>query len=1192
MDCRQHYTNLIVEDIKQIIGTDRTSATYLSGNRILLPISKDNPSLKTKENTVEWAKSLQKKINSKYKSSIYGNIININPNKYEHGTEITYEIPIKLIDAYVKMNEADALPSAKKTLKHQGEVDKIKDRITNVKRAIAANKSDRERVAVLNARLEDLEHRLEVLEADDRLIDVINFGNMDIKEVEKLLTKDNISETDLFYANKLIKQWENVSGILFSESDLDKVDGGYTANVQAIKDIENTFADLRVKYTRVFENAVLEMFKKYGVNATKEQVFGAKKEISALSANLMDISRTDDIILQTVSKIIKDAAFDTEREVLDVVKKTDDLFEPVKNDTLYKQHGFDIFAQEIDGKKTGNLITRFSQEFYEEATRLRTVARKAKDPKAWENYFKWKRENQILFDLRKLFYTEFKEMGGKTSYTKEQIDEHIKDLKTQLGEKGYSEYFDRLKEKLDLYKQDYEAAKNHIESLEADDAEKASMLEEWELSNSPFAYAESVYDGKKSKIGDKFITPKGYKYTSEVPRKYTSGLKKTNWYDTKFEQIEQSDALYNFYRHTISTYNELYNYLPDYAVEDLQYNYLPEIRKNITELFSDKGMKEGMTGWYDKVMNELTTDDTSNISYAERDPETGKPLKTLPIKMTGQNLSAEDKSYDIVKVTKAFALMALSYKHKSKIEDSVRIAEQIVNNAQEMQVNAEGKQLVDALGRPLTISGGLKNYKAQFEYAVEAMVYDKRRIDEGISKKTRLLTTAEKKLKKQLKKELENPNITEEDKKKVQEQIDSLGAPVVGSKAWDKVLEFAQLKGMGWNFFAPATNITFGFISNLVHASGNEDFTINQFFKAQRLMLNSVAKSATLDAAQTKTAKKINHLMESFNVVGEINQMGYKSTAFESGAAKGLQKLMPYELTRRAEYLNQGSTFLALMLNTSVEDITGKTRNMWEAYDENGNWKVNEFGPEMSLENQKKFKNKLEQIKKTIHGNYDPNSAVKIKKTTLGRAVMMFRSWVAEGFASRFEDEKDDLLLGRKRKGRYRTYQDLGLSKSTGLLISQMANFLTFGGAFKTSLDELSDTDKANMRKNAAEILVYASLYSMILLLKQIDSDDDDEKKALNALLNISFRVQNDMAFFTSPLAFEKITQSSIPAMSIVTDAAKFFKAAEDTITGDGIYKRGPYKGQAKIKIAAARQFPGTSSLIRSLAGLETVDQR
>lgn len=1183
MDCRQNYVNQIIEDIKKIIGTERTSATYLSGNRILLPISKDNPSLLTKENTVEWAKSLQRHINTKYQSKIYGNIININPNKYEHGTEITYDIPSKLIDAYVRMNEPDQLPAAKKVLRHQGEVDKLKDRVTTLKRALAANKSDRERVADLQSKIDILESRIEILETEDRLIDVINYGNEDMREVTRILTKNTVSETELFYANKLIKQWENSLGELFSHNDLTKVDGKFSPNVQAVQDIITQAQALRQTYTSVFENAVLEMFKKYGVEATPEQIFGAKREIGALSANLMDISRTDDIIFQTVSKIIKDAATDTEREVISTVKEVDTLFDSVKKDTTFKAKGFDVFIQEVDGKKTGNLVARFSQKFYDTVKQLRSAAKKTKDPKAWENYFKWKRDNMILFDLRKLFNEEYNELDGTTKYNQSEIDAHIEDLKKQLGERGYAEFYERLREKFELYKDDLEANKQRIDSLEGDDVEKASMLQEWVLSNSPFVYADSVYDGKKNKIGSKFINPRGYKYTYEVPRKYTSGLKKTDWYDEKFETLEKSDALYNFYKYTISKYNELYNYLPDYAVEDLQYNYLPEIRKNIAELFSDKGMKGGMTGWYDKVISELTTSEMSDISYAERDPDTGKPLKTLPITMVGAKLSSEEKSYDIVKITKAFALMSLSYKHKSKIEDSIRIAQQLVANSKEMQVNAEGKQLVDALGRPMATKEGLKNYKAQFEYAIESMVYGERRVEEGISNK-RLLTSEEKETKKTLEKQLEDPNLDEETKNVIKAQIEGLGSNIVGSKAWDKVLQFAQLKGMAWNLFAPANNMVFGFVSNLIHASGGEDFNINDFFNAKAIMLNSIGKSITLDTIESKTAKKINKLMELYNVVGEIDQMGYKSTAFESSAAKGLKKLAPYELTRRAEYLNQGTTFVSLMLGTKVGDKT-----LWEMYDENGELKD---GMEFDLTEQKKFKNKLEQIKKSIHGNYDPNSAVKIKKTTLGRAVMMFRSWVAEGFATRFETEKDDILLGRKRKGRYRTYGDLGLTKSTQLLLSQMANFLTFGGAFKTSLDQLSDVDKANMRKNSAEILIYISLYTLALMLKSIDSDDDDEKKAINALLNVSFRVQNDMAFFTSPLAFEKITQSSIPAMSIITDAAKFIKAAEETIAGNGEYTRGTYKGQSKIKVALAKQFPGLTQIPRTISGLETVDNR
>lgn len=1189
MACRDNLVSQILSDIKEIIGVNRTSARYLSGNRILLAINKDNPSLSTKENTIQWGRQLANKINGKYQSKLYGTLIYVNPNKYSHGTELTWEIPSKLIDAYEKMYDTeDSLPAIVKVGKYQSEVDKLTDRIRNLERSLSANKSDKVKKAEIEARIKTLKDRKEQLENEDKLADVIKYGNLDLEEVTKLLTKDKVSTSDLLYSNKIIAQWEKLPEY-FSETDLMKVEGEYSPNVQAVNKIVIEAQNLRTTYTKVFNNAVLEMFKAQGVEATEKQIFGAKKEIGTLAANLLDISRTDDIIFQVTSKIIKDANYDTEQEVIKTVKEVDKLFDTVKKTSEYKSKGFDIFAQENDGKKTGMLITRFSQAFYKRDRELKAIAKKAKDASGWKAYFNWKKDNMILFDSRKLFNDIYNELDGKIKYSQEAITDHINDLKHQLGENGYKEYYDRLESKIELYKDDLEANKDRIDSLELDQVDKDTMLKEWILTNSPFVYAETTETGKVEKLGDKFIRPKGIKYTTEVPRKYTEGLKKTDWYDPKFEVVENNPALYNFYKYTKNKFDELTNYLPDYAIEDLQSNYLPEINKNIAELFSDRGIKGGMTGWYDKVISELTTNDISDISTAERDPITGKVLKTLPITMVGNKLNSEEKSYDIVKITKAFALMSLSYKHKAKIEDSIRIIEQVVNNATEMQTNAEGKQLSDAFGRPIETKDGLKNYKAQFEYAIESMVYGKRRIEEGISKSKKLLNTEEKAKKKLLEAKLKDAN--EEDKQSIQNEINALGSNVVASKSWDKVLEFAQIKGMGWNLFAPANNTVFAFVSNMIHAAGGEDFNYPQFLKAQSIMLNSVGKSISLDSYTSKTANKINKLMEDWNVVGEIDQAGYKSTAFESNAAKGLKKLAPYELTRRAEYLNQGTTFVAMMLGNSIKDKSGKDRNLWEAYDSDGKWKTDEFGPEISIEDKKKFKNRLEQVKKSIHGNYDPNSAVKIKKTTLGRAVMMFRSWVAEGFANRFESEKEDLLLGRKRKGRLITLKEQGLVKGPLYLLGQMANFLTFGGAFKSNLDQLSAVDKANMRKNAAEVLLYLSLYSLVLILKSVDSDDEDEKKALNALLNVSFRVQNDMAFFTSPLAFEKITQSSIPAMSIVTDAAKLVQAMQKTIVGDPYYKNGNHRGESRIKIALAKNLPLTTSIERAYQGVSKASE-
>jgi len=1203
MDCRKNYSDQIISDIKDIIGVGRTSAIENPNKvlEILLPVRGiQGERLYTREETYEWAKKVQKQVNSRYRASAYGNLIDIDSTP-ANGTKITINVPTKLVDYYVNRDNGDVSfsPKIKKVGKYNAEVLKLKDRIRTLERNLASNKSDRARSADLSAKIDMLKNRAEQLENEDRLIDVVAYGNSDMREVEEILKKDSITISELLYVNKLIHQWESLDlKDFFNKFELKKTeDDKFSANVQSIQNITSAANVNRSLYTEVFENTVKELFKQQGIEATAEEIFGAKIEIGGLQRFMRDISTTNDIIFQMTSKMIKDANTNTEQEVLDIVKEVDRLSEAVEKDPLFKKEGWSLFSQIIDGVKTGRLASRFSQKFYDTKKTLRVLAQKTKDKAAWENYFKWKRDNEILFDLRKLFNKDYEELDGSTKYDESEIDAHRADLKKQLGDKGYKEYHNRLADKMDLYKKDYIANKERIENLEGDSVVKDAMLQEWVLANSPFVYADQVYDGKKQKFGDSFVPFKGYKYISEVPRKFMHDGTKTEWYDSNFESIEGSEALYAMYEYAIRKYNEMYDYLPDYMVEDLQYNYLPEIRKNLAEIFSDKGLKGGMTGWYDKVISELTTNEESGISYAEQDPFTGADLKTLPVRMIHNQLSPEEKSYNLNTITKGFALMAVSYKHKATIEDPIRILEQLVNNSKEMMLNPDKTPLIDSLTGKPRIKEGLEKYKAQYAYAIDAMLYGNSKIEEGVSKK-KLLNSDEKIIKENLEKRLEEAD-TPEGKAAIQADIDALGSYSVASKWWEKVLAFAQLKGMGWNVFAPITNVGFAYISNTTHAAGGEDFNLEHMHKAYGNMLHSVGKSLTLDTLESKQAKKIASLMEKFSVV-TLDLLEQKTSNM---ALKGLKKFNPYEGTKRAEYLNQGATFLALMYATPVTNLKGEIKNLFEAYDTEGNWKTEEFGPQEKEWNEGtklkhspannfyKFKNKLEQVKKIIHGNYDPTSAVEIKKNVLGRAVMMFRSWVAEGFAARFEAEKNDILLGRKRKGRFITLKEQGLVQGPLLILSQMANFLTFGGAFKTSLDELSDVDKANMRKNAAGIMLYISIYVLALMLKSIDSDDDDEKKALNGLINVAFRVQTDMAFFTSPLAFEKITQSSIPAMTIVTDAAKFCEAAQKSIAGDPYYIKGDYKGQSRIKIALGKNLPFFTQVERTISGLSKVNE-
>lgn len=112
MSCRLHYTKQVIDDIKEnIIGVGRTSAFPLPNKSlmILLPvggIDGNSKKLLSKKNTLQWARGIQTRVNSKYLSSKYGNLILID-NDMANGTVITINVPSKLIDAFEKRDEQD-----------------------------------------------------------------------------------------------------------------------------------------------------------------------------------------------------------------------------------------------------------------------------------------------------------------------------------------------------------------------------------------------------------------------------------------------------------------------------------------------------------------------------------------------------------------------------------------------------------------------------------------------------------------------------------------------------------------------------------------------------------------------------------------------------------------------------------------------------------------------------------------------------------------------------------------------------------------------------------------------------------------------------------------------------------------------------------------------------------------------------
>ena len=427
------------------------------------------------------------------------------------------------------------------------------------------------------------------------------------------------------------------------------------------------------------------------------------------------------------------------------------------------------------------------------------------------------------------------------------------------------------------------------------------------------------------------------------------------------------------------------------------------------------------------------------------------------------------------------------------------------------------------------------------------------------------------------------------------------------SKIGDAAVQYVQMKGMGWNVISATTNMFYGSIANVIHANRRQEFTRKDLRKATGIMLNSTMKSLTGDLYENKQARKVMALMLKYDTLKEFNEEAFRQTTDPNRTSRGLKKLAPYELQRRSEYFVQGQTMVAMMLAIKLKDKAGNNVTLFDAFDEQGNWDVDKMGENTEWngdvniegENEKsmKFKFALDQTLKRIHGNYDPNSPVMIKKGVFGRMLMQFRSWISEGVAERFEGEKYDELIGRKRKGRYLTYGTVTKELGFGGLIKMLLKQIVYSkSAFidPSTGKKIDEVDIENMRANLAELGFMVSLYAFTMLLKHMWDDDDEKPGAYYFFMNTAYRLQDDIQFYANPQAFENVSRNAIPLFGLVVDAGEWAVAVEKYIMGNNIIKSGPYKGESRLLRESLQMIPlGTSYYrLRSATGQEIGQRR
>lgn len=325
--------------------------------------------------------------------------------------------------------------------------------------------------------IDDVAGQQEKLKDINNIKQVFSIAKQDINELESILSQDFVSEEEIFYADKIIDLWK-AAGDFEAEEHL-----FLDEDERNTEEIRNTLLEFRAtvenhgrKLTGIKKQRLEEFIRKtLGSEISSEEIWKAMSDDWGLKTKTLNIGRHDSAILQAIHRSVEDANFLAQQEANIRFKTLDDLLEKAlpKLDAMGGNTPFDVFKQETaNGKLTGNMVFRFTQEFFNTRKRMLNSAKGADisdslRKKLWADYYKWQNDNTITFDPRYLFADgqgeessipkEFIFSGNEGEFSEEGKAAHVAELKKQLGEKGYATYLKSLEKNIEKYRLEREA---------------------------------------------------------------------------------------------------------------------------------------------------------------------------------------------------------------------------------------------------------------------------------------------------------------------------------------------------------------------------------------------------------------------------------------------------------------------------------------------------------------------------------------------------------------------------------------------------------------------------------------------------------------------------------------------------------------------------------------------------------------
>jgi hypothetical protein len=1039
--------------------------------------------------------------------------------------------------------------------KLEARLNNIYNRLSKHDLTITDRQTLKERKGVLTNQLEELSKLVsEGLDAAQ----IQNIAREHLDFVERQLDKSENQPLTLREVRDIESYLElyNSFAIDYTPNEMKKINGVNTALYDSYLKIQSDSQSLYDRYTKLNIDTTLAVAHEIGIGLedTADDLIAPKKDISQFAEMLRPMKLVGDKVLSIINAYIETAMNKAKTLENKYYEEMKPIFENLKQSSLFNQYGYDIFYD----KNKENLVSKYTEEYENEKNDLfnNIEFHRSTSPRLLTKAFRklriWQEKNHDVFNDVFSGYNNDGELINPSVYDSIPIKYH-EDVKNRV-----SNFF--IDRKLAI--KDLQGSVTFNEELA-----------EWDLSHNPYKY-------KNSKMVSN-IKNKSYPYTLMIPH--------DNHLSEKYILIQSDKALkdtYDFFSKVTSSY---FKSLPYGFMQNNNINrkFIPYVEKKLYNTFKTEGWGVGAEKLKRTLGDYVRSTSTESLIYEETDVN-GEPTKSLPIHHMMNATKFENgkrvtdfakKEMDLEVILKSIIPTTTQYRYKA-------IAQPFIEQAYSTVKFMKEDVGTDKNGAPIAPMTGLKRIKELAKYNMDVF-FGKSKESVNTTKLT-LMTDSEKK---ELAEYTDNINIELEEKlsklkehfeaeKITQEEYENgVNAAKVTAesriKSQVKNFSFGQtfrslikayaIKTLGFGLISPANEIVQGFTAILLHSAGGEDFTFGDYMRALK----------------SSVSKKDIKLKKLFNVISHDFEGEQTNSALSKGANY---------LNEKADNVSKGAVLISTMQRHTIIAKDNSIISLYDAFDENGNWKAELFTDEVNSEwnpndttdsittnNFYAFEAKVKELNIRLFGAYDANNPIKAKASTAGMAIMQFKTWLGEAIAVRFEDKSYSYTLKREVKGRWISLMDVYSNNSIG---SVLMAFVTNNPDGLISKD--GELDIKNMKKNIMEFYLLSSMLIAVGLLSLAlkgNDDDDDDKYGLYLMINLLGRSQQDMTYFMNPSEAKKLQDNLIPMLKMYKDVTDIGDALVKTSMGDTEIKQGVFAHWNRIGKESMETLPLSKQL-------------